>query len=891
MENWTDTLKAAQSLLEDSSSSSASSKRDFENQFRFENSENAGDETIPEECESILLRSLQHPKLNPIPEEQDRKKFLGCLAAITAVAFPSARPGSAHGRSRPASAVPDDSTLQDKEDDDDGLDNSFSRDFYGSESSRTTASTLPPETVSSSFHRRRHAVVSQFLLDSALYLLLEKGQAKAYLPLLSLSDSQLPSQQYDNVPHLAAFLDNLSPEAAFRSLSLLLLNHLIHCPHGYDARIRRVLKLTAILTLQQHPEISTKQFESLEEAIASRLMKLSGPISNNHSNNIEKEGEEQDSLWSKEHIVRGIKIGGTAFVAGTLFALSGGLAATTIAAGVAALGIGGATAATTALLSPAALTAILGLGGGSLAAYKMRRRVQGLVEFEFIKQSQRDDDQATAQLYSTICLSGWVTDSSDFERPWGVTPKNPPVSLQEKLERFYAIHRPDYILKAPRILEHWVGEEHKLWQIIRQKYGTDPDHLFPLDDGPRYRHKLTLEHEEVVDEQFSVLGYNQGSSAHRKKPRPTPLERVKEDWKQASAELSRLDGKSAGPVSLCTESMSESWHRSEGSSFTSSGYENQIPPALGTHVEMSDANEENKPPRHIFTVWDYQARYGGELYTVKWETILLSDLCNSVKDLAFDLVSGGGAKILLSHTALSSLVTAFAWPLALVNAANLIDGTWTLAVERADEAGKELARSLVLSQSGNRPVTLVGYSFGARVIYSCLKQLSKYQERWEVVHKSTQFSHVEDSRLIENIPEDSPAFFLRIREPASIVEDAVMMGLPNHLSVSSWVVCRQLVSGRLINCYSTKDLILSLMFQVKRFGIKPVCGTCSVDVEGVENFDLSDLIKGHQDYCVMIGKILRRIRHGQPFRADRHKKARSPVNSHGIRIKIDKYDV
>lgn len=112
------------------------------------------------------------------------------------------------------------------------------------------------------------------------------------------------------------------------------------------------------------------------------------------------------------------------------------------------------------------------------------------------------------------------------------------------------------------------------------------------------------------------------------------------------------------------------------------------------------------------------------------------------------------------------------------------------------------------------------------------------------------------------------------------------MGLPNHLSLQSWGVVRQVVAGRLVNCFSQKDLILSLMFQIKKFGgLKPgesfnasvlhivltvfiVCGTTAVSVSGVENVDVTDLVSGHQDYCYVAGDILKRVRHGQPFQLD-----------------------
>lgn len=63
-------------------------------------------------------------------------------------------------------------------------------------------------------------------------------------------------------------------------------------------------------------------------------------------------------------------------------------------------------------------------------------------------------------------------------------------------------------------------------------------------------------------------------------------------------------------------------------------------------------------------------------------------------------------------------------------------------------------------------------------------------------------------------------------------------------------------------------MILSLMFQLKRMQgiLKPVCGTSPVCVNGVENFDVTDLVSAHTDYCLVTGEILKRVRHLQPQR-------------------------
>jgi pimeloyl-ACP methyl ester carboxylesterase len=71
---------------------------------------------------------------------------------------------------------------------------------------------------------------------------------------------------------------------------------------------------------------------------------------------------------------------------------------------------------------------------------------------------------------------------------------------------------------------------------------------------------------------------------------------------------------------------------------------------------------------------------------------------------------------------------ALSWPLAAVSAANLIDPTWTVALKRADDAGKLLAEVLMSRAAGTRPVSLIGFSMGARVIFSALHELSKMEQ-------------------------------------------------------------------------------------------------------------------------------------------------------------------
>lgn len=534
--------------------------------------------------------------------------------------------------------------------------------------------------------------------------------------------------------------------------------------------------------------------------------------------------------------------------------MTGGLAAPAIAAGITATGL--TTAATagvvTTLTSTAAVTTIFGVGGGGLASYKTYRRTKGVTEFVFQKQVYKhdevtnndlDEEKGNAELFTTICISGWLKDDKDFERPWGVDPVNPPITDRlEKLARFYSIHKPENIVRCQEILRRWKGEERELWAILREKYGQDPDHIYPILDSPHRRVVITHEEDELIDSLLGELGYSVPPSQGEH----GPLYKLKQQM-------------------FVKNDMD-----SNKSMRSNNGTNEDTNTSFNSTASEKDKNDKDLKYRSL-TAWDYQMEYGGELLTVKWESDMLVELNDSVADMAADL-AGQAAREVLKQTALATLITAVALPYAIVRATEMIDGIWTLAIERADAAGIELAHSLLESEAGNRPVVLVGYSMGARTIYSCLKELGRQQQKWE----DEQLELLQEKKakkrgirkgLGKSRNKDPPKKRIN-REPASIVEDAIMMGLPNHLSLHSWESCRRIVAGRLVNCYSKNDMILSLMFQIKRLtgGLRPVCGTSAVKIRGVENYNVASLISAHSDYCSAAGHILRMIYHGCPHR-------------------------
>ena len=160
--------------------------------------------------------------------------------------------------------------------------------------------------------------------------------------------------------------------------------------------------------------------------------------------------------------------------------------------------------------------------------------------------------------------------------------------------------------------------------------------------------------------------------------------------------------------------------------------------------------------------------------------------------------------------------------MGLVKVARVVDNPFTLAKSRADKAGEILADALINRAQGERSVTLIGYSMGARVIYACLMSLAS-------------------------------------REAFGLVESAILIGAPTPSDTADWRLLRSVCTGRLINVYSEKDRVLAFLYRTSsiQYGI---AGLTRIEgLPGVENVDVSETVSGHLRYRFLIGKILQKI--------------------------------
>ncbi|KAL2246511.1 UNVERIFIED_CONTAM: Transmembrane and coiled-coil domain-containing protein 4 [Sesamum indicum] len=200
-----------------------------------------------------------------------------------------------------------------------------------------------------------------------------------------------------------------------------------------------------------------------------------------------------------------------------------------------------------------------------------------------------------------------------------------------------------------------------------------------------------------------------------------------------------------------------------------------------------------------------------ERYALQWESQHLIAVSTAIQDWLTSSIAREVMKRGAMMTVLGTLTAALAWPATLLSLTDFIDSKWTIAIDRSDKAGKLLAEALLKGLQGHRPVTLVGFSLGARVIFRCLQFLAESEAN------------------------------------AGIVERVVLLGAPVAIEDENWGATRKVVAGRYVNAYSTKDWMLGIAFRASLL-TKGLAGIQPVEVPGIENVDVTDIIEGHSSY-------------------------------------------
>lgn len=122
---------------------------------------------------------------------------------------------------------------------------------------------------------------------------------------------------------------------------------------------------------------------------------------------------------------------------------------------------------------------------------------------------------------------------------------------------------------------------------------------------------------------------------------------------------------------------------------------------------------------------------------------------------------------------------------------------------------------------GQRPISLAGYSLGARVIYYCLLELARCK-----------------------------AF--------GLVQDVFFFGAPVIIKQKECLRAQSVVAGRFVNGYKKNDWILGYLFRATSTGLGRVAGLRPIENCGdIENLDCTDLVGGHLLYRDAIPKLMK----------------------------------
>ena len=207
-----------------------------------------------------------------------------------------------------------------------------------------------------------------------------------------------------------------------------------------------------------------------------------------------------------------------------------------------------------------------------------------------------------------------------------------------------------------------------------------------------------------------------------------------------------------------------------------------------------------------------------DIYGLGWESKTLIAWLDALKQIQGNIsvgqfVAGLGAKATKAAGGLIAL------PVAIASAFSLIDNPWHVARNKAELAGKMLAQHIMNLPS---PISLVGYSLGARVIGYALEHLAKegcYGKIYDVYFMGGAIG--KDRDIFQS----------------------------NSLE--------KLVANNIFNYYSKKDLVLTYLYQTAELGDKPI-GLMPIESDHVRNIDVTDIISGHLEYPKQLLALLER---------------------------------
>lgn len=212
--------------------------------------------------------------------------------------------------------------------------------------------------------------------------------------------------------------------------------------------------------------------------------------------------------------------------------------------------------------------------------------------------------------------------------------------------------------------------------------------------------------------------------------------------------------------------------------------------------------------------------YDGEtIKALRWESKSLTSLGATLGKIGATFAARhGGAKA--AAQASRAAASTVGLPLFALAALNVIDNPWSVARDRADKAGRALADVLRNQPWGSRPVTLVGFSLGTRVL----------------VHALSELTNDEIGRRIESV------YLLG----GAVAADCDQIDRIRHA-----------VSGPIINGFCHHDWVLKYLYRAAEW--ETPIGLAPLERDHILDVDLNDIVDGHLDYNSKLPAVLDRV--------------------------------
>ncbi|KAK4688618.1 hypothetical protein P7C73_g1487, partial [Tremellales sp. Uapishka_1] len=498
---------------------------------------------------------------------------------------------------------------------------------------------------------------------------------------------------------------------------------------------------------------------------------------------------------------RTLATGAGVIAGGVLIGVTGGLAAPAIAALLAPLGIGGLLSASAA---PVVLGTLFGVGGGGLAGRRVRERWRGVEEFGFVEVGNG--------------TKASVEEMEDLKKSKYEIRKKKEDEVKEK-ERVEAEKEKSAGEKRPVDGPNMYGDEKGNLKSADEEDGADDEDNDQTVEQQVENERHALE-ERLLD--LSIGGGDQSPTKARAENSPrNSLDSSKED--KSILQVDKAPSLTATIVvpGLLTVSRTEAitaWRAICSASKTTTT------PRLIPFLKGKQTTTDHPNPSGL--------KDGRDVYLLRFESEAMLKTGRDVDFWVSSKLKGYIKKQIIKRTLLSAYFAAVSLPLSVYSIATMsLDNTWMKAQDRAKKAGRILGEVLEKRVQGERPVVLIGSSLGALTVLQALLYLS-------------------------TLP-PSPSV-------PNFVESAFLISLPSAPTAEEWSKCRSVVARRLVNAWSDSDLVLAGVVRLHEVvsraavmsnGIR-VAGLGPVEKVGVQDVDISTVLKGHFELQTKMGDIL-----------------------------------